>query len=352
MNPFCLLSDPSTYRADAWNLLEDDGSRTYWLDLFDTHFQQTLIHATEHYGKSATRHVEGAREQFAAKLADVRADPAMLDGELTVSGLCRLREGVLRDNRLHDPFAHIKRRENESAIQLYPDVVRKLHAMDPTDRWLHLVECVFAGNIFDLGSSATMNTAQRSPDFIATVENTKPRPWLVDDYDRLADDLMQSLPAAWGKAVIFVDNTGCDFILGVMPLARELALAGVQVVLAANELPSLNDITADETVDVVEQLVAIDRDLPALLDAQMFEVVSTGNDIPLIDLSDVSDELNAASEDADLVILEGMGRAVESNFDAQFKVDTLHLALLKDPQVAKHIGGEIFDCVCKYKPVS
>jgi len=82
----------------------------------------------------------------------------------------------------------------------------------------------------------------------------------------------------------------------------------------------------------------------------MFEVVSSGNDIPLIDLSEVSDELNEAAADAELVVLEGMGRAIESNYDAAFKVDTLHLALLKDPLVAARVGGEVYDCVCKYTP--
>ncbi len=82
----------------------------------------------------------------------------------------------------------------------------------------------------------------------------------------------------------------------------------------------------------------------------MFEVVSTGNDLPLIDLSDVTDELNAAAAGAELVLLEGMGRAIESNFDAAFTCDCLRLALLKDPLVAQRPGGEVYDCVCKYVP--
>ena len=53
-----------------------------------------------------------------------------------------------------------------------------------------------------------------------------------------------------------------------------------------------------------------------------------------------------------LVIIEGMGRAVESNFNTAFTVDCLQLALLKDPKVASHIvGAELYDCVCKYTPV-
>jgi len=83
----------------------------------------------------------------------------------------------------------------------------------------------------------------------------------------------------------------------------------------------------------------------------MFDVVSSGNDIPLIDLSEVSDELNEAASDADLVILEGMGRSVETNFDADFTVDAIWLALLKDEKVASHFGAGLFDCVCKYVPV-
>jgi hypothetical protein len=46
-----------------------------------------------------------------------------------------------------------------------------------------------------------------------------------------------------------------------------------------------------------------------------------------------------------------MARAVESNFDAAFTVDALHLALLKDNDVARRIGGEAMDSVCKYTPI-
>jgi type II pantothenate kinase len=80
-------------------------------------------------------------------------------------------------------------------------------------------------------------------------------------------------------------------------------------------------------------------------------VVSSGNDSPLIDLSNVSDELNDAASDAELVLLVGMGRGVESNFEAEFTVDNLILALLKSNTVAQRVGGQVFDCICKYRPV-
>jgi type II pantothenate kinase len=351
MSHFCLLSAPGSYVAHDWDFLRDSAAREHWLDLFAKHFQETLRHARAQYGRAATKPIQLADQQFSQAIQQLRANPSSLpNGKLNVVELCRLRESVLRQHKLNDPFGYIKVRENAAAAKLYPQVVRRIHVMDDKAKWLHLIECVFAGNMFDLGSASTMHLADESPDFLTVVENTKPRPWLVDDYDRLEQDLLAGPPIKWGKVVVFVDNAGSDFLLGVMPLVRELALAGTKVVLAANELPSLNDITADEAANQVELLTAVDEDLAALVAGGMLEVVSSGNDIPLIYLSGVTDELNQVAADADLVVLEGMGRAVESNFDAHFKVDALHLALLKDPSVAARVGGQVYDCVCKYTP--
>lgn len=351
MSHFCLLSEPDKYLAHDWDLVQDQAGREHWLELFAKHFIETLKHARMQYGRGATKPIAVAGEQFAAAIEKIRQNPASLPGgKLGIMEFCRLRESVLRANKLNDPFGYIKNRENASAARLYPQVVRKLHVMQNQAKWLHLVECVFAGNIFDLGATATLHLAEKPGDFLQAVENTKPRPWLIDNYDVLEKDLLSAPPTKWAKAVVFVDNAGSDFILGVMPLVRELALCGTKIVLAANELPSLNDITADEVATEVERLAAMDEDLAALINAGMFEVVSTGNDIPLIDLSNVTDELNQAAADAELVILEGMGRAVESNLDAKFSVDTLHLALLKDEAVAARVGGKLYDCVCKYTP--
>jgi type II pantothenate kinase len=353
MNCFRLLGKPESYVAHDWDLLTDANARRHWLAHFRSHFDVMLKYASMQYGRTFGKAIATAKKQFGEALDQLDKAPASLPGgRLNILELCRLRDRTLRANGLDDPFKHIKDRENNSATAIYPDVVRKLHVMNGQDKWLHLIKCVFAGNIFDLGSAATLHLAAQPTDFMAAVEDGKPRPWLIDDYDRLAADLAGAPPSKWSKAVIFVDNAGTDFVLGVMPLARELAMMGTKIVLAANELPSLNDITADETVQVLQRLAELDENLASLISAGMFEVVSTGNTSPLIDLSDVSDELNEAAADAELIVIIGMGRAVESNLDAALKVDAIHLALLKDPEVAKKIGGEVFDCVCKYTPVN
>ena len=72
---------------------------------------------------------------------------------------------------------------------------------------------------------------------------------------------------------------------------------------------------------------------------------------PLLDLANVSDDLNAAAGDADLIIIDGVDRAVQTNFDAEFTVDVLRLAQITNELVAKRVGAELYDCVCKYSPV-
>jgi len=258
---------------------------------------------------------------------------------------------VLRGHGIGDPFANLKARENSIALGCYPKAIEGHGKLSGRARWLALARGVFAGNLFDVGSSAGMDAPDAAPDFFQSIDKVKPRPWLIDGFDAFVEDASRP-GGSWDKAVVFIDNAGSDFILGLMPLLKELASGGTSIVLTANELPSLNDLTALETQVCLDALVRVDVDLGALVADGMFEVVSSANDLPLIDLTDISDALNAAAAGADLVILEGMGRGIESNFNTAFTVDALHLAVLKDPQVAGHVDGELFDCIFKYTRAS
>ena len=352
MSHFSLLADPGSYAVSDVDLSVQDDARQYWLKLFQDHFAQVLEFAKLAYGRNFGRQIASAANAFSQSLAQLRDNPHAPGRPWGVIELCRRREKALRAYGLRDPFRLIKQRENKVALDAYPQVARNLLRLGGPQRWDHLFRGVFAGNIFDLGSVVTMGYAKEQVDFEKVISQVKPRPWRVDNFDQLAAILPAGgdQPSPWAKAVIFVDNAGPDFVLGVMPLVRQLAAHGTKIVLAANELPSLNDITADESVQIVQELTGLDADLESFVTAGLFEIVSTGNDIPLIELSAVSDELNQAAEGADLVVLEGMGRTVESNWSTRFSVDSIQLCLLKDPTIAARIGGEVFDCVCAYFP--
>ncbi len=268
-------------------------------------------------------------------------------GRVGILALDQWRDSALRRHGYADPFLDFKNRENQRMLPLLAVVCAQLDAIDNDgDRLRAGIEGVFAGNIFDMGATATAEAfLHESPDFFATRRNLRRRPWLVDHYDALADRILRKPPHR--KVIFFIDNAGSDFLLGVVPLVRLLGRRGACVVIAANERPSLNDMTIHDVRAWWPKILAAEPSLAKL----EIDLVSTGTGEPLIDLSRVSDDLNAAAHDADFVILEGMGRGVESNFDALLNVDLLNVAMLKDPAVAARINGQIFDLVCRFVSV-
>ncbi|XP_021753256.1 uncharacterized protein At2g17340-like [Chenopodium quinoa] len=125
----------------------------------------------------------------------------------------------------------------------------------------------------------------------------------------------------------------------------------LQVILAANELPSINDVTYTELFDILSQLKDENGQLMGV-DTSKLLIANSGNDLPVIDLRSVSQEFAYVATDADLVILEGMGRGIETNLYAQFKCDSIKIGMVKHPEVAQFLGGRLYDCVFKYNEVS
>ena len=49
------------------------------------------------------------------------------------------------------------------------------------------------------------------------------------------------------------------------------------------------------------------------------------------------------------VIIEGMGRAIHTNYATKFKCDALKLAMIKNKHLAKRLfNGDVYDCVCRF----
>ena len=53
-------------------------------------------------------------------------------------------------------------------------------------------------------------------------------------------------------AAIFIDNSGVDVVLGVIPFVQFLLGRGTEVILCANNRPVLNDVTYAELVTLVQ----------------------------------------------------------------------------------------------------
>jgi type II pantothenate kinase len=349
IEPFIRLHDAATYQACDWDLSQDPAARDAWVEFFIHHLETLLslgVAARIARNEDAARVERDAarcRDAFARRFRAYQRDPGG-SGRVTILTLDEWRDGILREHGFIDAMIDLKARENEKMLPLLASVCAEVDARRGADKIEALVRGVFAGNKFDMGAKATAQHYLHGAGeaFAVTRDSLKPRPWLFDDLDRLTASLERR---PYRKAVFFIDNAGSDFLLGAVPFVRFLAQQGTRVVIAANERPTLNDMTVHDVRAWWPRIVEHEPSLGGL----PIDIVSTGTGEPLIDLSRVSRELNEACRDVDLVIIEGMGRGVESNLFARFDCDALNLAMIKDEQVAKHVGGTLFDCVCRFR---
>ncbi len=349
LEPFCKLADPKRYQPCSWNLTADLAGRTHWVEFFKRHINTILTLGIESETARGASIEEVQRRAKACKTAFNKtfdayyADPNP-HGRVTILILDNWRDIILREHGFGDAFIDLKARENEKMLPFLPGVCQQIDALSGAPQIRALTEGIFAGNIFDMGAEATTKAfLHGGPDFFQIRAKLKPRPWLIDDYDALENRLLNGSPHK--KAVFFVDNAGSDFLLGALPFMRWLARRGAQIVLTANERPTLNDMTIHDVRNWWPRILATEPSFASL----PIQLITSGTGEPLIDLGAVSPELNAASHDADLIILEGMGRGIESNIDAIFTCDALNIGMIKDEGVAGYVGGSLYDLVCRFR---
>ncbi len=348
LEPFVLLKDPATYRACKWDMRHDHEARVYWITFFIKHVDTILglgremAEARKQNLDEVDARIEACKKEF-VEVFEAFLEKPNYHQPVTILTLDEWRDGLLRKHGFVDPFLDLKDRENEKVIAFLPVICKQLDALPDDQAFQAVVEGVFAGNIFDMGAAGSAALLLDGKlDFFSTRQKLARRPWLVDQFDQFAAEALQN---KWKKCVFFIDNAGADFLLGAIPFMRWLSRRGTKVVLAANENPTLNDMTIH---DVKRWWGRMTHDEPSLESCNI-ELVSTGTSEPLIDLAKVSHELNQAAVGADLVIVEGMGRGVESNLDAEFNCSAANLAMIKDQMVAKRQNGKLYDVICRFR---
>lgn len=83
---------------------------------------------------------------------------------------------------------------------------------------------------------------------------------------------------------MFVDNSGCDIVLGIMPFVRQLLKEKTRVILCANSEPALNDVTCAELKDIVQECCKICDKIAAAYSQQELVVYANGQTGPCLDM--------------------------------------------------------------------
>ena len=81
---------------------------------------------------------------------------------------------------------------------------------------------LLAGNVFDWGAKevALLMESGQGLKFEDALKFVNPRPWLVDNLDEWKERMKS--PNVHQCAAIFIDNSGFDVVLGIIPFAEEL----------------------------------------------------------------------------------------------------------------------------------
>uniref|UniRef100_A0A8C2GKU3 4'-phosphopantetheine phosphatase n=1 Tax=Cyprinus carpio TaxID=7962 RepID=A0A8C2GKU3_CYPCA len=325
-----LLQDPTSYIPDTVDLTEDVLAREYWLYCFE-------------------EALDGVSRYIGLYLAFFKYRHRAY-GSLTVRSLLDTREHCLNEFNFPDPYSKIKQKENDMALKYYLKVVKSVEELSWEQRQFTLVKGLLAGNVFDWGAKAVSDVLESDPEFgfEQAKQQLQERPWLVDAYNQWIERLKGPPHKC---ALFFVDNSGIDIILGVFPFIRELLIRGTEVVLASNSGPALNDVTNSELQILTERIAAMDPVIHTALKEDRLALVQNGSSSPCLDLSRLDKVLATVVRErgTDLVIIEGMGRAIHTNYYAMLSCESLKLAVIKNSWLAERLGGKIFSVVFKYE---
>ncbi|MFH4980115.1 hypothetical protein AB6A40_006824 [Gnathostoma spinigerum] len=322
---FPLLRRDVVYVPDTVSLNSDPDARDYWFSCMEDAIEKTVLKALESQSRcpDAAQRAAKVRKKYLGHLKMLREKPFAY-GCCTVRNLLDLREQILNQYLFDDAFIKQKALENKKAFSELKRLLEEIDSIiDERARQIQVVKGLLTGNIFDWGAREVVRMLENGDlSFRAASNYLQQRPWLVDDLD---DWLSSFSEKKYRCAIIFVDNSGVDILLGVLTFARELLKIGTKVIVACNRSPALNDITAIELINVMEQLSEVDEILYTNYKDGGLMVCSTGQGSPCLDLRRIDKSLCqlVVSEGVDLVVIEGMGRSIHTNYDAHFTCDSL-----------------------------
>ncbi|XP_022910990.1 4'-phosphopantetheine phosphatase [Onthophagus taurus] len=346
-----LLQEPEEYLPDTIDLRNNPKERDYWLPCLERMVRKFVDKASilNPHKPQAKEEAEHCFRIFQEMIKRLNNNPEIMN-PLSIRTLLEFNEKTLRSNNFTDAWLVQKQKETKTAFREFSSRLKYIDNIDTFGvRWLELVKGLLAGNMFDWGAKAVTDLLETTGSFgLGDAMNTiQKRPWFIDDLDEWIETLQKK---SYKKVVIFVDNAGVDFVLGVIPLAREFIKRDTDVILSANTFPALNDITIKELNCCLQEASLHCPVIKNAVDSKKLQGIENGQGGPCLDLSKLNSGLCDKMKNVDLVMLEGMGRAVHTNLKAKFNIDSVKLAVLKNEWLAQSLGAQQFSIIFEFKP--
>ena len=246
----------------------------------------------------------------------IKAASQML-GDLFGPGVCsatvatRVHEEIYKILGTSDPYKELKRRSNETMLELFPEAQQFVDSS--ANRFQAALLCAVVGNVLDFG----IGTEFDSPEPL----RNEFRNLLSQGLEQDDTEEMKTLLGKSDDVVYLADNCG-EIVFDRLAL-KEISALGAKTTLVVKEKPILTDATT--------------ADLDGLgMDAIVDDIIEAPGFAVGIDINALNGEFGDRLREADLVIAKGM-----ANYEAISETDIAPIAYLlrtKCSPVADSLG--------------
>ena len=214
-----------------------------------------------------------------------------------------------------DPYHGIKRRFNNLALKLYPELRKQILCSD--DRLETAIRLAIAGNIIDFG----VNSSLEESCVKETISDS-----LSGYLDPKQIQGFKDAVTAVEKILYLADNAG-EIVFDRL-LIEQLPYEKVTVVVKGR--PVINDATMEDA-----EVAGLSR---------IVEVIDNGSDAPGTILESCSEEFRRRFAEADLIIAKGQG-----NYETLSNVekDMFFILKAKCPVIARDLGCEVGEMILR-----
>ena len=190
--------------------------------------------------------------------------------------VCRVMHGIVKKHTgVADPYREIKQRDIQTALKLLPALKRYIEGRE--DRLYGALKAAATGNVLDSSISNSIN-------FEACLETELNKPFSVCDIDMLKERLKVS------KTLLIIGDNAGETVLDRILLEE---LPPLDVTYAVRSAPIINDATEEDAQASGLETYA--------------RIISTGCDVPGVNLDECSREFLEVFYGADIVICKGQG---------------------------------------------
>lgn len=214
---------------------------------------------------------------------------------------------------VYDPYEELKRKFNEKAMEMYPDL--KQRTTDSEDTLYTATKLAVAGNVIDVGPGHEIRVEE-------TVENVLDRKFSINHFDYFREEIENA------SEIFYLGDNAGEIVFDRILLEE---LGNEDITFFVRSGPVLNDVTVEDA-----ELVGVDE----ISEISKIEDRGRGSG-----LDEVKEGFSDRLEEADIVISKGQG-----NYEAFSEVDAniFYLLMAKCPLIAKDIGVDEGDIIVKW----